>query len=187
MERTHDETRQDLLYQAYVEAALAGERTGFERQLAARGPVRRSGSASTTTRTAGRRRGPRLPRDLRRRRPAEAAGARGGRREHRLRLVTDSVGSPIVHFDRQLKLRFANKPFGDWVGVAPDDLLGRGMPRLIAGGTFADMDEHIERAFGGAKVSFERRERKATASCAGSAHAVPRPRAWPGASAASSP
>jgi PAS domain S-box-containing protein len=75
-----------------------------------------------------------------------------GGREHRLRLVTDSVGSPIIHFDRNLKLRFANKPFGDWIGVAPDDLLGRRMQELIAGGTFADMDEHIDRAFGGAKV-----------------------------------
>ena len=85
-----------------------------------------------------------------------------GGREHRLRLVTDSVGSPIIHFDRNLKLRFANKPFGDWVGIAPDDLLGRRMQELIAGGTFADMDEHIDRAFSGAKVSFERRERKST-------------------------
>ena len=85
-----------------------------------------------------------------------------GGREHRLRLVTDSVGSPIIHFDRNLKLRFANKPFGDWIGVAPDDLLGRRMQELIAGGTFADMDEHIDRAFSGAKVSFERRERKST-------------------------
>jgi PAS domain S-box-containing protein len=85
-----------------------------------------------------------------------------GGREHRLRLVTDSVGSPIIHFDRNLKLRFANKPFGDWIGVAPDDLLGRRMQELIAGGTFADMDEHIDRAFSGAKVSFERRERKHT-------------------------
>ena len=66
-----------------------------------------------------------------------------GWREHRLRLVTDSVGSPIIHFDRQLKIRFANKPFGDWIGVAPDDLLGRGVHELVAGGTFADMDEHI--------------------------------------------
>jgi PAS domain S-box-containing protein len=35
-------------------------------------------------------------------------------------------------------------------------------PINIAGGTFADMDEHIDRAFRGARVSFERRERKAT-------------------------
>ena len=47
-----------------------------------------------------------------------------GQREHRLRLVTDSVGLPILYFDRQLRLRFANKPFADWIGVPADDLLG---------------------------------------------------------------
>jgi len=52
-----------------------------------------------------------------------------GRREHRLRLVTDNVGSPILYFDRQLKVRFANKPFASSVGGAPEDLLGRAMPR----------------------------------------------------------
>ena len=96
------------------------------------------------------------------RRPAEAARARGRRprasaaSRHRQRRLADH---PLRS---QLKLRFANKPFGDWIGVAPDDLLGRRMQELIAGGTFADMDEHIDRAFSGAKVSFERRERKST-------------------------
>ena len=150
------------LYEAYVDAVLAGERTGFERQLTvagrpaiwihvdyypdrgADGDVRGFLVCYANV-------------DQLKRLELEAGG-----REHRLRLVTDSVGSPIIHFDRNLKLRFANKPFGDWVGVAPDDLLGRRVQELIAGGTFADMDEHIDRAFAGAKVSFERRERKAT-------------------------
>jgi len=150
------------LFEAYVDAALAGEQTGYERQLAAPGhpsfwirvdysPDRGSdgdvrGFLVTYTDV-----------DQLKRLELEA-----GWREHRLRLVTDSVGSPIIHFDRQLKIRFANKPFGRWIGIAPDDLLGRGVQELIAGGTFAEMDDHIERAFGGAKVSFERRERKAT-------------------------
>ncbi len=150
------------LYEAYVDAALAGERTGFEQQLTipdrpaiwihvdyypdhgADGEVRGFLVCYADV-------------DQLKRLELEA-----GKREHRLRLVTDSVGSPIIHFDRNLKLRFANKPFGDWVGVAPDDLLGRRVHELIAGGTLADMDEHIDRAFGGAKVSFERQERKAT-------------------------
>ena len=42
------------LYHAYVEAAISGERTSFERQLVARRAGRRSGSASTTTPTAAR-------------------------------------------------------------------------------------------------------------------------------------
>ena len=45
-----------------------------------------------------------------------------GQREHRLRLVTDSVGVPILHLDRQLKIRFANKPVGTWLGVPADDI-----------------------------------------------------------------
>jgi diguanylate cyclase (GGDEF)-like protein/PAS domain S-box-containing protein len=150
------------LYEAYVEAALAGERTGFEQQLSAPGraamwihvdyyPDRGvdgdvRGFLVTYANV-----------DQLKRLELEA-----GWREHRLRLVTDSVGSPIVHFDRTLKVRFANKPFGSWIGVAPDDLLGRGVQELIGGGSFAEMNEHIERAFDGAKVSFERRERKAT-------------------------
>jgi PAS domain S-box-containing protein len=49
-----------------------------------------------------------------------------GQREHRLRLVTDSVGVPILYVDRQLKIRFANQPFADWIGINYDDLLGHG-------------------------------------------------------------
>ena len=150
------------LYEAYVEAALAGERTGFERQLTVPGrpaiwirvdyyPDRGvDGDVRGFLVTYA-------DVDQLKRLELEA-----GWREHRLRLVTDSVGSPIVHFDRNLKVRFANKPFGSWIGVAPDDLLGRAVQDLIAGGTFEEMDEHIGRAFEGEKVSFERRERKAT-------------------------
>ena len=150
------------LDEAYVEAALAGERTGFERQFSAPGrpaswiridyyPDRGDdgdvrGFLVTYADV-----------DQLKRLELEA-----GWREHRLRLVTDSVGSPIVHFDRNFKVRFANKPFGEWIGVVPDDLLGRGVQELIAGGTFAEMAEHVERAFAGEKVSFERRERKST-------------------------
>ena len=149
------------LFEAYVEAALGGERTGFERQLTV------PGRPSIWIRvdyypdrgTDGDVRGFLVTYadvDQLKRLELEA-----GWREHRLRLVTDSVGSPIVHFDRQLKVRFANKPFGNWIGANPDDLLGRPVTGLIAG-TFAEMDEFIERAFDGEKVSFERRERKAT-------------------------
>jgi len=149
------------LYEAYVEAALAGERTGFERQLAV------PGRPSIWIRvdyypdrgTDGDVRGFLVTYadvDQLKRLELEA-----GWREHRLRLITDSVGSPVVHFDRQLKVRFANKPFGNWIGANPDDLLGREVNALIPG-AFAEMDEYIERAFDGEKVSLERRERKAT-------------------------
>ena len=43
------------LYRAYIDAALSGERTTYERQLVTAGRAPLSGSASTTTRTAARR------------------------------------------------------------------------------------------------------------------------------------
>jgi len=150
------------LYHAYVEAAIAGERTNFERQLAAPGrppiwirvdyyPDRSAngfvrGFLATYSDV-----------DNLKRLELEA-----GQREHRLRLVTDSVGSPILYFDRQLKVRFANKPFGDWIGVAPDDLLGRVLRDVLVGEAATEMQGYIERAFAGATVSYERRDRKAS-------------------------
>ncbi|MET0344907.1 MAG: PAS domain-containing protein, partial [Casimicrobiaceae bacterium] len=111
------------LYQAYVDAALAGERTGFVRQLTApgqpaiwirvdyypdRGPNNTIRGFLLTYSDV----------DHLKRLELEA-----GQREHRLRLVTDSVGLPILYFDREFRLRFANRPFADWIGIPADDLI----------------------------------------------------------------
>jgi diguanylate cyclase (GGDEF)-like protein/PAS domain S-box-containing protein len=147
------------LYQAYVEAALGGERTGFVRQLVTpgqpaiwirvdyypdRGPnghVR--GFLSTYTDV-----------DHLKRLELEA-----GQREHRLRLVTDSVELPILYFDREFRLRFANRPFADWIGVAADDLLGHGLKDFLPSDAFDEMSGHLERVYEGTTVSYERRQR----------------------------
>ena len=84
-----------------------------------------------------------------------------GQREHRLRLVTDSVGLPILYFDRQLKIRFANKPFGAWIGVPADDVPGpRAEARSCRAMPSPRCRRYIERAFAGATVTYERRERQ---------------------------
>ena len=85
-----------------------------------------------------------------------------GQREHRLRLVTDSVGLPILYFDRQQKLRFANRPFADWIGAQADDLIGHPLRDFMSSDALTEMQGYIERAFAGATVSYERRERKAS-------------------------
>ncbi|MEO8849881.1 MAG: PAS domain-containing protein, partial [Casimicrobiaceae bacterium] len=148
------------LYHAYVEAALSGERTSYERQLfstvrkgiwirvdyypdrSPNGIVR--GYLCTYSDV-----------DQLKRLELEA-----GQREHRLRLVTDSVGLPILYFDRQQKLRFANKPFADWIGIAADDLLGHALRDFLPADALAEMQGYIDRALVGAQVSYERRDRK---------------------------
>jgi diguanylate cyclase (GGDEF)-like protein/PAS domain S-box-containing protein len=148
------------LYHAYVEAALAGERTGYERQLTS--PSRpgiwirvdyypdrsMSGSVRGFLATYS-------DVDQLKRLELEA-----GQREHRLRLVTDSVGLPILYFDRQQKLRFGNKPLADWIGVPADDLLGHALKDFLPAEALAEMQGYIDRALVGATVSYERRERK---------------------------
>jgi PAS domain S-box-containing protein len=151
------------LYRAYVESALEGERTGFERQLAAPGRrlwVRvdyhppRSQWCSGVIVTY-------IDVDNLKRLELEA-----GQREHRLRLVTDSIGAPILYCDRQLKLRFANRPFGDLVGVPADDLLGHALRDAVGPDAFADLQPRAERAFAGQPESYERRAQHTTASAA---------------------
>ena len=150
------------LYHAYIDAVLAGERTGFERQLttagrpaiwirvdyypdrAPNGEVR--GFIVTYSDV-----------DHLKRLELEA-----GQREHRLRLVTDSVGVPILYFDRAQKLRFANRPYAEWIGIPPDDLLGHELKEFVPADSLAQMQPYIERAFAGATVSYERQERKAS-------------------------
>src|SRR5688572_31124861 len=150
------------LYHAYIEAALGGERTGFERQLiiAGRPPIWIHADYYPDKSPQGVVRGFLVTYsdvDHLKRLELEA-----GRREHRLRLVTDSVGVPILYFDRQQKLRFANKPYADWIGVPADDLLGRALREFMPQDSLTDMQSYIDRAFAGATVAYERRERKAS-------------------------
>ncbi|CAG0957917.1 putative signaling protein [Burkholderiales bacterium] len=150
------------LYHAYTEAALEGERTGFERQLvtAGRPPIWIRVDYYPDRGANGRVRGLLVTYsdvDHLKRLELEA-----GQREHRLRLVTDSVGVPILYVDRQQKIRFANWPFADWIGVPSDDLLGHGLRDVLPAESMGEMSAALERAFTGAKVSYERREKKST-------------------------
>jgi diguanylate cyclase (GGDEF)-like protein/PAS domain S-box-containing protein len=148
------------LYHAYIDAALSGERTVFERQLVTQGrpPLWIRVDYHPDRTAQGQVRGFLVTYsdvDNLKRLELEA-----GQREHRLRLVTDSVGLPILYFDRQLKLRFANKPFGTWIGVPADDVLGHALKEVLPADALAEMQGYIERAFAGATVSYERRERQ---------------------------
>ena len=149
------------LYNAYIDAALDGERTNFERQLvtAGRPPIWIRVDYYPDRTPQGHVRGFLVTYadvDNLKRLELEA-----GQREHRLQLVTDSVGASILYFDRQLKVRFANKPFGDWIGVQPDDLLGHPVRDVLSGEAFAELQGYIERAFAGATVAYERRDKRA--------------------------
>ena len=148
------------LYNAYIDAALDGERTTFERQLSASGrpPIWIRVDYYPDRTPQGAVRGFLVTyADVDNLKHVELEA---GEREHRLKLVTDSVGASILYFDRQLKVRFANKPFGDWIGIQPEDLLGHAVRDVLAGEAFTELQGYIERAFAGASVAYERRDKR---------------------------
>ena len=175
------------LYHAYIEAALDGERTGFERQLiiAGRPPIWIHVDYYPDKSPQGSVRGFLVTYsdvDHLKRLELEA-----GLREHRLRLVTDSVGVPILYFDRQQKLRFANKPYAEWIGIA-----GRRSARSTRCASSCRRSRSPRcRATSSARSPARRsrtsaRSARRRASCAGCATRCSRSARWAGASAARS-
>src|SRR4030095_9590963 len=100
-----------------IDAALSGERTSYERQLVTVGRAPLWGCVDYFPDRGS----PGHVRCL----LVNYSGAdhltrlelEAGQREHRLRLVTDSVGLPILYFDRPLQIRLAHKPFRKWSGA----------------------------------------------------------------------
>jgi diguanylate cyclase (GGDEF)-like protein/PAS domain S-box-containing protein len=152
----------DHFCRSYVDAALRGEPGSFERELAA--PGRAAGWVRADFHPdrgiRGEVRGFLVAlADIGR---VKARELEAGRREARLRLVVDRIGSPVVYFDRQLRLRLINASFADWIGKPAGELSGRAAHDVLAADSFAELRGYLERAFAGASVSFERRDRKAS-------------------------
>jgi diguanylate cyclase (GGDEF)-like protein/PAS domain S-box-containing protein len=145
---------------AAMDAALRGERAGLERELAPLGrpiawiridfhPDRSSnGDVRGFLATFA---------NVDEHKTRELAAVQ---RERRLRLVADHAGSPIAYFDRQLRLRFANRPFAAWFGTVGGDLLNRPVHEVLPAESLAEMRGYLERAFAGASVTYERRDRR---------------------------
>jgi diguanylate cyclase (GGDEF)-like protein/PAS domain S-box-containing protein len=76
--------------------------------------------------------------------------------EKRLRLITDNLPVLISYIDRDFKYRFGNAMFEKWFGVAPGSLPGRSIVEVMGDEAYALVLPHLETAFQGAPVTFER-------------------------------
>lgn len=78
------------------------------------------------------------------------------RREEQLRLITDNVGMPIGYIDRDFIFRFSNRPGQLGVGLAEQDMVGRHVADIFGRAVFEEVLPHLERAFTGQRISYER-------------------------------
>ncbi|GGB18409.1 two-component system sensor histidine kinase/response regulator [Sphingomonas metalli] len=77
-----------------------------------------------------------------------------GRREAEMRLLTNALPVMIAYFDRDLVCRFANTALADFLGMKPDDVLGRHW-RELAGPDGAERAPLVGRALAGAPMQTE--------------------------------
>ncbi|MEO7496023.1 MAG: diguanylate cyclase [Massilia sp.] len=76
--------------------------------------------------------------------------------EKRLRLITDNLPVLISYVDREHKYRFGNATFEKWFGVAKGSLPGRSLADVLGTEVYELLIPHLEMAFKGAPVTFER-------------------------------
>jgi PAS domain S-box-containing protein len=72
-----------------------------------------------------------------------------------VRLITDSVPALIGYVDRDGRYRFANAAYREWLGVAPEQVVGRTIADLLGPEAFEHRRPYVERALGGERVRFD--------------------------------
>ena len=75
--------------------------------------------------------------------------------EERLRTITDNVPVLISYVDSELRYRFANAMYKDWLGMAAADMLGRTVTDVFGDDYYAARAPSIAQAMGGHMSSVE--------------------------------
>ena len=77
-------------------------------------------------------------------------------RESELRTVADAMPGLVAFVDAGLTYRFANAAYRDWLGLAPEELVGRNVRDILPEAEFAARLPYFERALSGEEVRYER-------------------------------
>ena len=77
------------------------------------------------------------------------------RAQEQLHLVTDSMPAAVTRCSRDLTYLWVSKPYADWLGRSPDDIVGRPIAEVIGQEAFDALRPYFERVLSGAKVSYD--------------------------------
>ncbi len=75
--------------------------------------------------------------------------------ERELRLIADSLPVLIGFVDRDRIYRFANRAYGEWLGIPAEDVVGRHMADLAGAPGYEMRRPHVDRALNGEESRFE--------------------------------
>jgi len=84
--------------------------------------------------------------------------------ERFIKTITDAMPGLVAYWDKDLRCRFANKPYLEWFGKPPEAIIGTRMQELLGERLFALNEPYIRGALKGEKQHFERTLTKADGS-----------------------
>jgi PAS domain S-box-containing protein len=91
-----------------------------------------------------------------------ATGERLAERERFLRTVTDHLPALVGYWDADLRCRFANRPYLEWLGRAEHDVIGQPAALLMGDEQMGQVTEQVQGVLEGRRQSFPRELRKGT-------------------------
>ncbi|MEO7335950.1 MAG: PAS domain-containing protein [Caldimonas sp.] len=77
-------------------------------------------------------------------------------RERLMRLVIDSFPGPLAHWDTDMRCTIANRAYRDWMGLDPEQMIGRTQRELIGAELYERNEPHILAALRGEEQRVER-------------------------------
>jgi PAS domain S-box-containing protein len=92
-----------------------------------------------------------------------AASRRLEESERMIRTVTDHLPALVGYWDADLRCRFANRPYLDWLERDADEVIGHAMHELVDEEQLTEVQPHLDAVLRGERQFFERRlHRKGT-------------------------
>ena len=76
--------------------------------------------------------------------------------QERLRLIADHLPVLIARVNRDECYQFANRTYGDWFGLEPAAMVGRGVEELFGSEIYAQVRPYSRRALAGERVTYDR-------------------------------
>lgn len=79
--------------------------------------------------------------------------------EEELRTITDNIPAMVAFVDCEQRYRFVNRNYERWLGVKPEDMLGRTAREVYGAKRYAVLQQRLERALAGQTFSVDHRVR----------------------------
>ncbi|HEY4229444.1 MAG TPA: DUF4118 domain-containing protein, partial [Thermoanaerobaculia bacterium] len=72
-----------------------------------------------------------------------------------LRIVADTMAAPVTRCTRDLRYAWVSKPYADWLGRAPEEIVGRPIEDVVGARAMETLRPYFERVLAGEVVRYE--------------------------------